>query len=1013
MQLFYFSSTSLYIVYAIINLGKIGGLNVDFKQILHNFVKKTKSMWSTGKIQRASRITYDVIWNVILFFIAIGIIGMFFGVGIGFGYFASLVKDEPILSYENMEKDIYNYEETSKLYFAGDVYIGDIQSDLHREETKLEDISPTLIDAVVATEDEYFFEHNGVVPKAIVRAIVQEITNSDLKSGGSTLTQQLIKNQILTNEVSFERKAKEILLAMRLEQFFDKEQILEAYLNIIPYGRGPNGRNIAGVQTAAREIFGINANEVNLPQAAFLAGLPQSPSYYTPFETGGGLKSKEGIEPGINRMKVVLSRMYELNYITEDEYNKAMNYDITADFVSESESPMEKYPYLTFELEKRAKEIIMYILAEKDGYSKEDLAENDELREQYMILAYRDLRRNGYNIHSTIDKDIYDAFQEVAKNFKHYGPDWTGTVKDPVTGEKKRITQRVEAGAILIENNTGRIISFLGGRGFSLENQVNYATGAIRPNGSTMKPLLVYAPAMEMGVVQPGTPVADVKTTFNTGSGPYNPNNFDYKFHGLLSVRANLKDSYNIPAIKVYTQIMNDNIVDKYLRKMGITSIMDNEYGNPALAIGGTTYGISIEENTNAYVTFANGGKFVDAYMIDKITTQDGEVIFEQKSEPVDVFSPQTSYLTLDMMRDVISNGSAAYLPSQLKYKNVDWAGKTGTSQNTQDVHFVASNPNVTMGAWLGYDIPQSLVCNSCQLYHGDRNIKLWAELINAASDIRPDLVAPSKRFQQPSGIVSRNICATSGMLPSKLCSQVGLVSSDIFNVNFVPTKVDDSLIQGSYVLVDGKAVPAGPNTPKEFVQDDGVSFNPDWLKRNGYDLLKDITQLYPSFRKEAWEKVSMPSIKGLSTIVNDDGKAPTVPTSLKNSGRALTWTASKSKDVIGYRIYRASEPGEEFKLIGISVETKFNAPSGNGVYVVKAVDYSGLESAGSNELIIGKFTKPDDSKKPDPPKGDPDPDKEQPATGDDDNGSDNNDPGNGSENGNDNTNGRGNNGRD
>src|SRR5690606_30770105 len=223
------------------------------------------------------------------------------------------------------------------------------------------DISPTLIDAVIATEDEYFKEHNGVVPKAIVRALVQEFTNSDMKSGGSTLTQQLIKNQILTNEVSFERKAKEMLLAMRLEQFFSKEQILEAYLNIIPYGRGANGRNIAGVQTAAREIFGINADEVNLPQAAFLAGLPQSPSYYTPYKSGGGLKSKEGLEPGITRMKVVLSRMFELEYISESDYKKALNYDIVADFIPESESPIDKYPYLTYELEKRARDIIMYM----------------------------------------------------------------------------------------------------------------------------------------------------------------------------------------------------------------------------------------------------------------------------------------------------------------------------------------------------------------------------------------------------------------------------------------------------------------------------------------------------------------------------------------------------------------------------------------------------------------------------------------------------------------------------
>src|SRR5699024_973082 len=175
-----------------------------------------------------------------------------------------------IRSYESMEKDIYNYEETSKLYFDNEVYIGDIKSELHREEIDLEDISDLIIQATKATEDQNFEEHKGVVPKAIVRAVVQEALNSDIKTGGSTLTQQLIKNQILTNEVSFERKAKEILLAMRLEHFFSKDQILEAYLNIIPYGREASGRNIAGIQTAAQGVFGVDADEVNIPQAAFL-----------------------------------------------------------------------------------------------------------------------------------------------------------------------------------------------------------------------------------------------------------------------------------------------------------------------------------------------------------------------------------------------------------------------------------------------------------------------------------------------------------------------------------------------------------------------------------------------------------------------------------------------------------------------------------------------------------------------------------------------------------------------
>ncbi len=542
----------------------LGGFIVSKKSNYHDI----KSIWKSGKIQRASRITYDVVWNIILFFLVIGFIGIFFAGGLGAGYFASLVKDEPIRSASSMEKDIYNYEETSKYYFANNVFLGNVKSDLHREETSLDKISDLILDAVVATEDESFYEHKGVVPKAVTRAILQEALNADVKTGGSTLTQQLIKNQVLTNEVSFDRKAKEILLALRLENFFEKDQILEAYLNIIPYGREASGRNIAGVQTAAQGIFGVDASEVNLAQAAYLAGLPQSPSAYTPFVNTGGLKDEDGLKPGLNRMKTVLKRMYDADYINQKQYEEALAYDIAADFVKEEKSPTEKYAYLTDEIENRAKDIIKKQLAEDDGYSLEDLDNDEDLDKQYKILADRGLRMNGYHIHSTIDKKIYDAMQKVVKDYPHFGPD--RTVTDPETGEER--VEQVQVGGELIENSTGRIISFVGGRGHNDDSQFNHATNAVRPNGSTMKPLLDYAPAMEKGLVQPGTPIADIPLSFQYAGmpKPWSPKNYGGGYHGLESARKSFADSYNIPAAKTYMQRYNtplkaaENEINKY-----------------------------------------------------------------------------------------------------------------------------------------------------------------------------------------------------------------------------------------------------------------------------------------------------------------------------------------------------------------------------------------------------------------------------------------------------------------
>ncbi|MCJ0931779.1 transglycosylase domain-containing protein [Virgibacillus halodenitrificans] len=943
---------------------------MDFKQLFQKYSKKVKHLWKTGKVQKSSRVTYDVVWNVILFFLIISFIGMFFAGGIGAGYFASLVKDEPIRSKEAMKKDIYNYEETTSLYFADKIYLGDVRSDIHREETSLDKISPTLIDAVIATEDEYFEEHKGVVPKAIVRAIMQEALNSDVKTGGSTLTQQLIKNQILTNEVSFERKAKEILLALRLERFFEKDEILEAYLNIVPYGRNASGQNIAGIQTAAQGIFGLNADEVNLAQAAYLAGLPQSPSAYTPFANGGGLKEESGLQPGINRMKSVLNRMYDAEYISEKQYKEAMEYDIKSDFAKGKKSPIEEYPYLTVELQERAKNIIKEYLIEKDGYTLEDVKGNKKLNEEYSILAERSIETDGFHIYSTIDKKIYDVFQKVAKNYEHYGPDRTFTDTNPETGKTVEITEKVQTGAVLRENSTGKIISFVGGRGHK-DNQNRHATETLRSPGSTIKPLLDYAPAMEKGYIQPGTVLADYAKKL-PGWDYNEPSNYGGGHYGIVSARTALTNSYNMPAAEIYTRMIHENPAKEYLvDKMGISTLTKEEQAYPSLAIGATEKGITVEENVSAFSTFGNNGKFVDGYMIEKITTNDGDVIYQHETKPTDVFSPQTTYLTVDMMRDVINQGTGAYLRSQLSNGGVDWAGKTGTSQDYKDAWFIATNPNVTFGTWIGYDTPHSIYNTGMSLSYSKRNIKLWAQLINSAADIKPELITPSDRFKQPEGIVSRSYCAISGMLPSELCAKAGLVKTDLFNVKYVPTKKDDSLIGGSYVTVNGKAVVAGPNTPSEFVKGDGLAFNPEWLKRNGYDNLSDLSQLYPRTETEKWEKISGPSGGKVGSAIKDDGKSPAAPSSLSKSGSKLTWSKSGSNDVVGYRIYKASAGGD-LSLVGSTVDTSYPIGGENAVYRVKAVDYFGKESSPSKELIVG------DTDKKEPEKPDKDQDKKK-----------------------------------
>ncbi|WP_199425600.1 transglycosylase domain-containing protein [Thermaerobacillus caldiproteolyticus] len=906
-------------------------------------MEQEKQTFSLQKTLRYLRITYEIGWNLFLIFIILLICAICFAFGVGAGYFASLVKDMPIPSYKEMKQDIYNYEETTHIYFANRVYLGSFRTDLEREEVHLQDVSPYVIKAIIATEDEYFYEHRGVVPKAIIRALFQEATNSSTRTGGSTLTQQLVKNQILTNEVSFERKAKEILIALRLEKFFRKDEILEAYLNVVPFGRNSSGRNIAGIQAAAQGVFGVDAKDLNLAQAAFLAGLPQSPFGYTPFTSDG--KVKDDLSPALNRMKTVLNRMKRAGYISDKQYEEALQYNVAEHFAPPKPSPFEKYPWLTMEIEQRAKEILADVLAKKDGYEKKQLLENTSLYHKYLARAEKQLRQNGYEIYTTIDKDIYDHMQAVVAKYPYFGNDIIKYVKDEKTGKTIAKAEPVEVGAMLIENKTGRIISFVGGRDYHRQ-QLNHATQAYRSNGSTMKPLLVYAPAMEMGVIQPGSVIPDVELYVKTASGTYSPKNADRQTHGLVSARRALQYSYNIPAVRTYMKIINQHPIT-YLEKMGFTSLTKTDATNLSMALGALTKGVTVEENVNAYATFGNYGTFVDAYLIEKIVSKDGQVVYEHKSNPVPVFSPQTSYLTIDMMRDVIRQGTAAALPYYLKFQ-ADWAGKTGTGQDNKDAWFVATNPNVTFGVWMGYDTPAPLQLKYKGLSYSKRNLLLWAQLMNAAYDVKPDLIAPKKRFNMPGGIVRRAYCTISGLVPSGLCAKAGLVSYDLYNTKFTPKNGETYLTEGIFVEVNGKRYAALDTTPREFTTR-GVMLDERLLSQLGISHVRDVTKLLP--KSGQWATTLF------AGQLPENGKNPS-PLTIHLINGAIRWSSHYENDVIGYRVYRSEREGAPFRIVATikaGQPLSFSIRSASGVYYVTAVDIAGKESSRSNIIQLSE----------------------------------------------------------
>ena len=908
------------------------------KKWLEQINEKIETIIST-KWMRNVRITGGVFWNLALLFIILATTAVIFIGSVGAGYFASLVKDEPLRSKKEMRDQIFNYEETSEIYFANDIYIGKLRTDLDRRETSLASVSPMVVNAVLATEDEYFREHNGIVPKAVLRGLLQDVTNSATQTGGSTLTQQLIKNQILTNEVSYERKAKEILLALRVEHFMNKEEILEAYLNIIPYGRNASGRNIAGIETAANGIFGVKAAELSLPQAAYIAGIPQAPFKYTPFTNKGIIKNEETLQPGIDRMKTVLSRMRDVGYISEAQYNESIKYDITKDFREPEERAEDKYPWLTVELETRAKKVISEMLAEKDGIDPTRLQEELNLYDKYMILADRDVRSKGYRIFSTIDQDMYDSMQEAAKDFKYYGHTYKKKITDSETGEEKEVDVPVQVGSIMIENSTGKILSFVAGRDYDLE-ALNHATQAYRSNGSTMKPLLAYGPAIEYGVIGAGSPVVDVK--FTRSYDNYSPSNYtESQELGIIPAREALASSQNLTALRLY-----DSILDKrpatFLEKMGFSKLTKGDYENLSTTIGGLTHGATVEENANAYSTFANGGQFIDAYMIEKIEDLDGNVIYEHQVQPVEVFSTETAYMVTDMLRDVLSEGTATRAKSMLKFSS-DFAAKTGTTQEHKDVWLVGYNPAITLGVWLGYDQPKTLYAFN-NTYHqpSTRVNMLWATLMNKMYDTKPELVGTSEKFEQPENVVSASFCGISGLAPSEACSNAGLVRTDLFNKNvFLPTQPDDSFVSSTSVIVDDRSYVALPSTPTEFVQMGGYGLNQTFIDRMLGRLGGDASKLLPY--RQGRSVVS-------GARFDADNVAPAAVTA-NIDGTLLSWSKSDSNDVIGYRVYNITPQGRSLVSTLKSNGGRKISVDLNKSYIVVAVDITGLESAYSNEV--------------------------------------------------------------
>ena len=672
-------------------------------------------------------------------------IGGLLGTGVVLGYAVSLFDQVSVPQTEDLIKQVNNISSISEIRYADGSMISAIESDLLRTSVSSDAISDNLKQAIVATEDEHFAEHNGVVPKAVIRASLGKFIGLGSSSGGSTLTQQLIKQQVVGDAPTLSRKASEIVDALALERAMNKDEILTTYLNVAPFGRNNKGQNIAGAQQAATGIFGVDASKLTIPQAAFLAGLPQSPISYSPYESTGEMKSEEDIELGIKRSKDVLYNMYRTGVLSQEDYETYKAYDIKQDFLSAENASVSSKGFLYFTVLDEATNIMYDYLVQKDNVSAQEL-KNESIQKSYRELAEREIQNGGYRITTTIDKAIHTAMQDAVANY--------GYLLDDSSGQP-------EVGNVLMDNQTGAILGFVGGRDYQT-NQNNHAFDTKRSPASTTKPLLAYGIAIDQGLMGSASILSNYPTNFSNGTPIMHVNS---PGTAMIDLKEALNYSWNIPAYWTYRMLREKGVdVRSYMEKMGYEI---PEYGIESLPMGGGIE-VTVAQHTNGYQTLANNGTYHKKYMISKIEKTSGEVFYEHQAKPIQVYSKATATIMQSLLRDVLSSRVTTSFQTDLASINsslagADWIGKTGTTNEEGDMWLMVSTPRLTLGGWVGHDDNSSLAKGA---YY--RNAKYMAHLVNAIQKAAPS-VWGTERFNLDSSVTSSQVLKSTGQKPGKV----------------------------------------------------------------------------------------------------------------------------------------------------------------------------------------------------------------------------------------------------
>lgn len=585
-----------------------------------------------------------------------------------------------------------------------------------RLEVPLSSMSPYLKDAVLAVEDQRFYRHGGIDLVRTVGAALANVRKGRLAEGASTITQQLARQDLISRERTFQRKLREWLVAARLEQTFSKDQILEMYLNKVYFGNG-----FYGVEAASRGYFGKPSSDLNVAEAALLAGIIRSPSYYPPTNNP---------ERATARRAVVLQLMRDTHAIDDAAYEAAKVEPLRLHNGLRQEEDFGLY----------FKEAVRQELVARFGWER--------------------VSEGGLQVHSTLDTAMQQAAEreleaaltavEARSRYRHpKRADWQGK-----EGESPRYLQ----GALLaVDPTSGEVRAMVGGRSFG-ESPFNRVSQAKRQPGSAFKPF-VYAAAIEAGYT-PATLLTDLDDPVLTADGEWVPED-EHLESDEITVRNALRTSSNRAAVRVIRDVGIETTVDFVQRlNLGRLPLV------PSVALGAGE--VTLEALTAAYAAFASGGVLRQPRLLRRVVDAEGQTLWEAQDEPTQAVAPTTAFLVTSMLEDVVNAGTGAGARS-LGFTRPA-AGKTGTTNDYADAWFVGFTPYLVSGVWVGFDQPQTIVSRG---YAADLAVPIWAKFMKAATE-----GDPPDWFDTPKGIVAVEVCGLSGLRPSLGCHEAHVETS-------------------------------------------------------------------------------------------------------------------------------------------------------------------------------------------------------------------------------------------